>query len=234
MRVKPWVKSTLSKLKNGSKVQCKSGAIIDLGSVFEGENKVSMDSELVHSYLGYGTYVAARSRVLYTKIGKYCSIGQELGCIFGQHPTSKFVSTHPAFYSASFHPISYVVQDSFDERRRIVESDYSIVIGNDVWIGNRVSIMEGVRIGNGAIVAAGSVIVKDVPPYAIVGGVPAKTIKMRFNESEIEFLEKIQWWNKSEDWLKKNGKYFSDINIFKQISDDLREVKDEQLGGNNP
>lgn len=220
MRVKSWVKSTLAKLKHGSKVQCKSGAIIDFDSVFEGKNKVSMDSELFHSYLGYGTYVAAKSRLLYTKVGKYCSIGQELGCIFGQHPTRKFVSTHPAFYSASFQPISYVVQDTFNETRRIVEGNYSIVVGNDVWIGNRVSILEGVRIGNGAIIAAGSVIVKDVPPYAIVGGVPAQIIRMRFDEEKIELLEKIQWWNKDEKWLKENGKYFYDINIFKQILDD--------------
>ena len=79
-----------------------------------------------------------------------------------------------------------------------------IYIGNDVWVGTRVLIMGGVTIGNGAVVAAGAVVTKDVPPYAIVGGVPARVIKYRFPEDVIQKLEASKWWTLDDDTLKQN------------------------------
>lgn len=77
------------------------------------------------------------------------------------------------------------------------EKKYFVEIGNDVWIGNNVLIMDGIRIGDGAILAAGSVIAKDVEPYTIVGGVPAKFIRKRFKDSEIDFLLDFKWWERN-------------------------------------
>ena len=88
------------------------------------------------------------------------------------------------------------------------------MIGNDVWIGSNVIIMSGVRIGDGAVIAAGAIVTKNVEPYSIVGGVPAKTIRRRFEENQIEYLRKIEWWNRSEDWIKKNAASFTDIEYF--------------------
>lgn len=85
-----------------------------------------------------------------------------------------------------------------------------VVINNDVWIGMKSTIMGGVTVGNGAIIAAHSVVTKDVPPYAVVGGVPAKIIKYRFTEDIIEGLQKSEWWNQPDDVLREN------ITVFQQ------------------
>ena len=87
-------------------------------------------------------------------------------------------------------------------------------IGNDVWIGNNVIIKYGVKIGDGAILGAGAVVTKDVEPYSIVGGVPAKVIKYRFSPDEIKFLLAFKWWDKDLNWLKENKHKFQNIGEF--------------------
>lgn len=157
------------------------------------------------------SYVAPKTSIKNTSIGKYCSIG--IGSIIGlgKHPSRKFVSTHPVFYSIlKQSQLSFVDKNDFQEFEKIE-------IGNDVWIGANVIIMDGVKIGDGAIVAAGSVVVKDVPPYAIVGEIPARIIKFRFTEKEIECLLTIRWWEKDIEWLQKNQKYFLDIEEFMKV-----------------
>lgn len=87
----------------------------------------------------------------------------------------------------------------------------SVVIGSDVWIGARAAILEGVTIGDGAVVAAGAVATKDVPPYAIVGGVPAKIIKYRFDEETIKKLLELKWWDKDMDWIVEHACMFEKV-----------------------
>ena len=92
-------------------------------------------------------------------------------------------------------------------------------VGNDVWIGENVFFQGGVIIGDGAVVLAGAVVTKDVPPYAIVGGVPAKVLKYRYDEETIKFLLSIKWWDKDVNWLRDNWQLLCDINRLKNEKD---------------
>ncbi len=151
------------------------------------------------------TYVANNTSISRTSIGKYTSIGDNCKIGLGKHPSSIYVSTHPIFYSTlNFSKISFSNKKYFNEFDKIM-------VGNDVWIGTGVIILDGVHVHDGAIIAAGSVVTKDVPPYAIVGGVPAKLIKYRFNQEEINRLLKLKWWDMDIQYLKDNFKKFHNI-----------------------
>lgn len=165
-------------------------------SFLESDVSVYSESNVIDCTVGRFTYIAGQCSLSLVKIGKFCSIGPQLLCGNGEHPTD-FVSTHPVFFSNLKQcGKSFTEKNLFEERKEII-------IGNDVWIGARVFIKDGVTIGNGAIVGAGSVVVKDVPDYAIVGGVPAKVIRFRFTEDIITKLQSIEWWNLSEEKLRK-------------------------------
>jgi len=93
-----------------------------------------------------------------------------------------------------------------------------------VWIGNNATIMSGVKVGDGAIIAAGAIVTHDVPSYAIVAGVPAKVIKYRFGMDTISLLEKIEWWNKDINWIKNNEElFYKDINEGLEYSKNIKE-----------
>lgn len=147
------------------------------------------------------TYVGGNSKIMNTSIGKFCSLGPNLKIGLGIHPTH-YVSTYPGFYSAKASGAF-----KFINTTNVVEYK-NIVIKNDVWVGDGATIVDGVTIGNGAVIAAGAVVTKDVPDYAIVGGVPAKVIKYRFNNQDIEKLLKMKWWDKEESYLKEKAPLF--------------------------
>lgn len=158
--------------------------------------------------LGDYTYVARDTYINNATIGKFASIGPEVLIGLGMHPSRSFVSTHPSFFSPFKQAqITFVDQSLFEE--------YSpIVIGNDVWIGARAIIFDGLKIGDGAIVGAGALVTKDVPPYSIVAGVPATILRYRFDEEVIDYLMKLKWWDKGAGWLHENGGSFRDLHHF--------------------
>jgi acetyltransferase-like isoleucine patch superfamily enzyme len=158
--------------------------------------------------LGDFTYIASNTIITKANIGKYCSIGPSCKVGLGKHPSQTFVSSHPIFFSKLKQ-----AQISFADKSYYNEFDH-ITIGNDVWLGANVIIVDGVNISDGVIVAAGSVVTKDIPPYAIVGGVPAKIIKYRFEKEEIDGLLNLKWWDKDLDYIRLNFKSFHDINVF--------------------
>lgn len=166
-------------------------------------------ARLRDSSLGDFSYVARNAQIYNTKIGKFTCIGPNVNTGMGAHPSSNFVSSHPLFYSTLGQSSGLVIVE-----KNLFDEFPLTEIGNDVWIGNNVTIKYGVKIGDGAIIGSGAVVTKDVEPYSIVGGVPAKIIKYRFQQDEIEFLEKFQWWNKDLDWIKQNKHLFTDIQLF--------------------
>lgn len=192
-----------------------AGTTIDKTADFEGNNKIGNGSTLLNTKVGFGSYCSGGCFLKNATIGRYCSIGENVVTICGRHPIN-FVSTHPAFYSARKQAgFSYVSEEKFCEFQYIdAASQTAVVIGNDVWIGSFVRILEGVSIGDGAVIAAGAVVTKDVPPYAIVGGVPAQVKKYRFSEEEIRMLSDLKWWEKDAQWIQQRADAFSDISLF--------------------
>lgn len=201
-------------LKKKGLLKLGKNSYIDKLCRFEGVNFVRTQSSLLNVSLGYATYIGNRCVFVNAKIGRYCSIGDEVRIVRGQHPSKTFVSTHPAFFSTKSN-LSYVNEDRFEEFKFVDEEKYwSLIIENDVWIGTGVKLLEGIRIGNGAIVASGAVVTKDVLPYTVVGGVPAKVISKRFDDNIINKLLNFKWWDKPHDWIKKNVDKFQSQELF--------------------
>ena len=144
-----------------------------------------------------------------TVIGKYSSIGPGAAIGYGNH-NYKYLSTHPFLYNSRY---GFVGTDT-----ELDDDKLLTVIGNDVWIGANANIKRGVKIGDGAIIAMNAVVTKDIPPYAIAAGVPAKILKYRFDEDTIKYLNKIKWWNISEDVLKNRINSMYDYKKFKNIT----------------
>jgi acetyltransferase-like isoleucine patch superfamily enzyme len=170
---------------------------------FSSYNTVYKHSRLRNATLGEFSYVARNCQIYNTKVVTG----------MGAHPSNQFVSSHPLFYSTLGQAggLSIVDKNLFDEFP-------STEIGNDVWIGNNAIIKYGIKIGDGAIIGSGAVVTKDVAPYSIVGGVPAKLIKYRFTEEQMVQLNKLQWWNKDLEWLKKHKDEFSNIDTFVKLN----------------
>ncbi len=160
-----------------------------------------------NSSIGSYSYVQKNSNIFNSEIGKFCSIAAGVSIGLGLHEINR-VSTHPVFFSKDT-PLPKVFANENlykDFKRSIIE--------NDVWIGEGAIVLDGISIGTGAVIAAGAVVTKDVMPYCIVGGVPAKIIKKRFDDKTINSLIESQWWDNTDEWFRLNYALFSDTSTF--------------------
>lgn len=145
-------------------------------------------------WAGFASYVNSGAIRSYVEIGRYCSIGRDVSLGLGHHNV-KGISGSPFFEHLSSGGAMKLASE--EPRRRVV-------IGHDCWIGDGVKILSGVTIGHGAVLAAGCVVTKDVRPYEIVGGVPAKTLGRRFDDETVEALLRTRWWDLDPSWLQRN------------------------------
>tara|TARA_Y100001934_G_C12315859_1_gene757433 strand:- start:662 stop:1360 length:699 start_codon:yes stop_codon:yes gene_type:complete len=177
---------------------------------------IGTNSQIFSSSVGRSTYVANDTSICFAEIGKFCAIGDNVRICLGNHPTMEIVSIHPAFYSKNGMGTPPYCKKEIFPGHKYVDSGlkYVVQIGNDVWIGNDVRILDGITIGDGAIVGLGSIVTKDVAPFSIVAGSPAKEIGKRFDEKTVDCLRGYKWWNKDEAWLRENAALFRSVDEF--------------------
>lgn len=195
------------------------GVRIARGSFFEGMNKIHPRATF-SGYMGYGSYIGWDCNLnARLKVGRFTCIAPYTQMNDGKHPyTTPFATVHPAFFSLrKQNGSTFATRQLYDESSFVDDKkDYTVEIGSDCWIGQGVLIVGGVEINDGAMVLARATVTKDVPPYAIVGGVPAKIIGYRYDEETIDFLLKNKWWEKDIEWLKNNWELLTDIEQLKQ------------------
>lgn len=176
---------------------------------------IDVGCNVIDCEIGKYSYLAYNVWAIKAKIGSFCSIGDGAYIGGAEHPMD-WVSTSPAFEN---------VRNSFPQKRFAdleIPLHKQTTIGNDVWIGHNAVIKQGVTIGDGAVIGSNAVVTKNVPPFAVVGGVPAKVIKFRFSEEQIQFLQEVEWWNFSDEQLSDLGYSFKDINSFMERYKTLR------------
>ena len=195
--IKNYIRLALLKINNPT-VFIGHGVEIDPSTTIVGKGcAINAYNRISHSQIDRYTYTARNCNVMNASIGSFCSIGPGCQIGLGSHP-SHFVTTSPIFYSTAGQL----------NGKRWVERDYyeeftPVQIGNNVWLGANVIVMDGVTIGEGAICAAGAVIMKDVPPYSLVAGMPAKVIKYRFDTVTINQILVMDLFSRDDELLKE-------------------------------
>lgn len=171
--------------------------------------EVKAHSILNHVSMDDYSYCAGYNQIDYAKIRKFCSIASNVRINPGNHPTYTRIALHHFTYRSDLYGLGESDAAFFEWRKK-----NQVEIGHDVWIGHHAIIMPGVKIGNGAVIGAGAIVTKDVIPYSMVVGVPAKVIKMRFDHELIAKIEKSEWWNWDHDTLRERLDDFRNLDEF--------------------
>jgi phosphonate metabolism protein (transferase hexapeptide repeat family) len=158
---------------------------------------VGARTTLTETLVGDYSYLMNDCQTIYSEIGKFCSVASHTRLNPGNHPLWRAASHHFT-YRSRFYGFGEDQEEIFQWRR-----ENRVVLGHDVWIGHRATVLPGIRIGTGAVIGAGSVVTKDVPPYTIVAGVPARRIQRRVSEEVEAALLRIEWWHWPHDQLRQ-------------------------------
>ncbi|MEM6388686.1 MAG: chloramphenicol acetyltransferase [Pseudomonadota bacterium] len=165
------------------------GADVALGRYTE----VGRQTKMAQCDMGDYSYICDYGHVIWTSIGKWTNIANMVRLNPGNHPTWR-ATQHHAIYRAEMYGFGEDEAEFFEWRK-----SHWVTVGHDVWIGHGVTVTSGVTIGTGSVVGAGAVVTKDVAPYTIVAGVPAKPIRRRFSEAQEDALMEIAWWDWSHE-----------------------------------
>jgi len=170
-------------------------------------SRIGFGCNIVNTTMKRYSYCGNDCQFVASDIGAFCSISDHVFIGGAEHPIN-WVSMSPVF----------TTERHSGPSKRFAKFEVSptkrTIIGNDVWIGHGVTIKQGVNIGHGAVVGSNALVTKDVPPYAVVGGIPARIIKYRFSNDEINKLLEIKWWDASEEDILKSSCYITDIHEF--------------------
>ncbi len=167
------------------------------------------NTSIVESTFGNYSYTAGDVQIIYSDVGKFCSIASHVRLNPGNHAMWR-VTQHHATYRLKDYGFADHDDEAFFGWRRA----HRVTLGHDVWLGHGVIVMPGVTIGTGAIAGSGAVVTKDVAPYTIVGGVPAKPIRRRFPEAVAESLMRIAWWDWPRETLVARWHEMNDLDAF--------------------
>jgi phosphonate metabolism protein (transferase hexapeptide repeat family) len=157
-------------------------------STFGAYCEVGARTSVAESRFGDYSYVVNDSQIIYSEIGRFCSIAAQARLNPGNHPLDRVALSHFTYRSSAY-GLGDDDASFFDWRR-----SHRVTLGNDVWIGHGATVLPGVSIGNGAAIGAGAVVSRDVPPFAVAVGVPAKVTRLRFPPEIVAALERIAWW----------------------------------------
>jgi len=172
--------------------------------------EIGLNNHISETSIDDFSYTSENCQIIYSSIGKFVNIASYVRLNPGQHPM-KWASQHHMLYRREMFGFGVDDRDFFNWRR-----EKTVSVGNDVWIGHNVTIMGGVTIGDGAVIGSGAIVTKDIPPFAIAVGNPAKVIRYRFSDEIIQELQKIAWWNWEYNKIENSLKEFKDINKFIQ------------------
>jgi len=207
--VPDWLRQALHRARlrlRGKIVRCGPGARIDSYTKFDGRATLDAATTIFGSRVGRWTYFGKNTLVIYSDVGAFCSIAANVVIGGGRHPTDR-VTTSPLFYSAAHDNQWGVVAEPMPRREELPRTH----VGNDVWIGYSAVVLPGMRVGDGAVVGAGAVVTQDVEPYSIVAGVPARSLRMRFEPGDVEWLLALRWWDWPDARLKALRARFSSV-----------------------
>jgi phosphonate metabolism protein (transferase hexapeptide repeat family) len=174
-----------------------------LGAYTEVGPRTAIQETVMDDY----SYITNDGNVIYSLIGKFCSLAAMVRINPGNHPMHRAAQHHFTYRSRQF-GLGEDDPEVFDWRR-----SEKVILGNDVWVGHGAVVLAGVSVGNGAVVGAGAVVTKNVAPYTIVAGVPAKVVRLRFPKEIQEAMERIRWWDWPHQRLKETMKDFRKMSI---------------------